>query len=112
MVLVLVCVCDVDRSCEGKRWALLGFKTLNGKYGEAPLKSIFEGLPLLYKDCIIVVVFRRRDRSKGRTILVERERERTLGEGEGDSRTQEGVWESKEERRRRERERQREIVLF
>ena len=102
MVLVLVCVCDVDRSCEGKRWDLLGFKTLNV---EAPLKSIFEGLPLLYKDCIIVVVFRRRDRSKGRTILVERERERTLGEWEGDSRTREGVWESKEERRRRERER-------
>ena len=40
------CVCDVDRSCEGKRWDLLGFKTLNV---EAPLKSIFEGLPLCYR---------------------------------------------------------------
>ena len=57
-------------------------------------------------------IFRRRDRSKGRTILVERERERTLGEWEGDSRTREGVWESKEERRRRERERQRERLFY
>ena len=45
MVLVLV-FCDVDQSYEGKRWDLLGFKTLNV---EAPLKSIFEGLPLCYR---------------------------------------------------------------